>query len=139
MNVFRPLSATISPDEAPVPRLLVKLLVVTVAFGLGACFTIVTRCGVADDPTADVAEREARFLADELAVADSCTESLTRLGHRLVADGTDPWGRRWIVRCHGELGVVRSAGPDARWQTPDDVVALSAAVPSASPRLVRLP
>jgi hypothetical protein len=128
-TVVRPLSVTVSPDEAPVPRFLVKLLVVTVSFGLGVCFTITTRCGLGDDPATETARREARSLADELRVADTCTDSLTRLGERLVEDGRDPWGRRWSVRCHGELGVVRSAGADARWRTPDDVIALSASPP----------
>jgi hypothetical protein len=39
----------------------------------------------------------------------------------------DPWGTPWSIRCHGDLAVVRSAGPDAEMGTAADVVEVAVA------------
>jgi hypothetical protein len=33
----------------------------------------------------------------------------------------DPWGGAYRIECKNEGVTVTSAGPDARWNTPDDI------------------
>ena len=54
----------------------------------------------------------------------SCTAALIHLPELRPAWTlrADPWGTPWSIRCHGDLVVVRSAGPDAEMGTWVDVV-----------------
>lgn len=72
----------------------------------------------------------ARALAktiEALAVEGTCGDALARLPEVVpaVTLRADPWGSAWSIRCHGDLAVVRSAGPDGEHGTDDDVVAVA--------------
>lgn len=129
----RELSITVAPDEAPVPALTVKLLLTGCGFAFGALVAMVASWHGSGDSPESMAASEARFIADEIEhdmqMGGSCTDALTEVGMRLVRDDGDAWGRRWSVRCHGELGVVQSPGRDGQWRTKDDIVALASPNP----------
>lgn len=79
------------------------------------------------EATQDKARALARALESERLGTGSCASGLTELALEGYAPllQSDPWGTRWRLRCYGERGVVESAGPDRRFGTDDDVVALT--------------
>jgi hypothetical protein len=124
--------ATLSPDESKLPALVVRLLLVVVSVALGASLGWQWAAHRSDDPRTEHADAWARDTADRLQAlgADrgrSCVDALTDLARTVDLAGLrhDPWGEIWSLRCHGDLGVVHSAGPDRRWNTVDDIVALT--------------
>ncbi len=79
----------------------------------------------------------ARALAATIrALADGgpCGAALARLPEVVPAATlrADPWGAAWSIRCHGDLAVVRSAGPDGDVGTDDDVVEVAQIEPNGA-------
>ena len=60
-----------------------------------------------------------------------CGDALARLPEVVPPASlrADPWGTAWSIRCHGDLAVVRSAGPDGEAGTEDDVVEVAPFAP----------
>jgi hypothetical protein len=96
---------------------------VTLAFCFGA-----SRFG---ERASDVSHCEDRSAARSLAATiqalgegGRCGDALARLPEVVPPASlrADPWGTPWSIRCHGDLAVVRSAGPDGEVETEDDVV-----------------
>jgi hypothetical protein len=129
--VHRPVVATVSVDPNPWTEAAVKVLVVlaSAALGFGAGFVVRDFQAVRAESPEAISHAEARDLAERLESrmleGDSCAQALTLVGPQLLRDATDAWGNRYKVRCYGELGVVQSPGPDRRWRTRDDVIALT--------------
>jgi len=96
------------------------------------CFSIVG-CdgGAANRAAVEQARAQVRRIADELDKQTTESGVYIRVKENEVKE-TDPWGSRIQVR-YSQGGVaetvsVRSAGPDRKWHTDDDVVAQGATV-----------
>ena len=64
---------------------------------------------------------EQRVMLEQMRSAESCKDAVESIvrehGESYLADG---WGVPMRVECEGSSTTIRSAGPDGRWQTPDD-------------------
>ena len=88
---------------------------------------VVARAGTGDEHTGAIdAGRRVQAAAEawQSENSDGCP-SITQLVEegRLESDAPtdDPWGNRYRIVCEGAHATVRSAGPDRRPGTPDDV------------------
>lgn len=112
----------------------VRLLLVIVPLWLGMVLgfevahqALFHRADRLHQATQDKASSLAAALEAERLGTGTCASGLTELAVKGYAPllQSDPWGTRWRLRCYGERGVVESAGPDRRFGTADDVVALT--------------